>query len=43
MLVFYSLAGVSWYKKEGGSNEQCDKAISKGELFHLHMGIPIDP
>ena len=33
MLVFYSLAGASWYKKEGGSNEQCDKVISKGQII----------
>ena len=33
MLVFYSLAGASWYKKEGGSSEQCDKVISKGQII----------
>ena len=33
MLVFYSLAGASWYKKEGGSNEQCDQVISKGQII----------
>ena len=33
MLVFYSLAGASWYKKEGGSNEQCDQVISEGQII----------
>ena len=37
MLVFYSLAGVSWCKKEGGSNEKWDEIIFEGEYLTANI------